>query len=85
MDGGRLFCWRSLNGALIEAIATASSLDLSHTDLSSGTEDEVDAQVTTSGIHSSKFHLELNIRNYVVELRQRFIKKDLTTKAQLLS
>jgi hypothetical protein len=34
----------SLNGALIEALATASNLDLSHTDLSSGTGDENEAQ-----------------------------------------
>jgi hypothetical protein len=54
----------SLNGALIEAIATASSLDLSHTDLSSGTEDEVDAQAIVDELVLRRSELQRAKKDY---------------------
>jgi polyhydroxyalkanoate synthesis regulator phasin len=54
----------SLNGALIEAIATASTLDLSHTDLSSGTADEVEAQAAVDELVLRRGELQRAKKDY---------------------
>jgi hypothetical protein len=54
----------SLNGALIDAIATASSLDLSHTDLSSGTADEVEAQAAVDELLLRRGELQRAKKDY---------------------
>jgi hypothetical protein len=54
----------SLNGALMEALATASSLDLSHTDLSSGTEDEVEAQAVVDELVLRRGELQRAKKDY---------------------
>jgi hypothetical protein len=54
----------SLNGALIEALATASSLDFSHTDLSSGTGNEVEAQAVVDELVLRRGELERAKKDY---------------------
>merc|ERR1719238_1003253 len=54
----------SLNGALIEALATASNLDLSHTDLSSGTGNEVDAQAVVDELVLRRGELQRAKKDY---------------------
>merc|ERR1719301_454352 len=54
----------SLNGALIEALAEASSLDLSHTDLSSGTGDEVEAQAVVDELVLRRGELQRAKKDY---------------------
>merc|ERR1719214_95363 len=54
----------SLNGALIDALATASSLDLSHTDLSSGTGDEVEAQAIVDELVLRRGELQRAKKDY---------------------
>merc|ERR1719301_80762 len=54
----------SLNGALIDALATASNLDLSHTDLSSGSGDEVEAQAIVDELVLRRGELQRAKKDY---------------------
>jgi hypothetical protein len=54
----------SLNGPLIEALATASTLDLSHVDLSSGTNDEVEAQACVDELVLRRGELQRAKKDY---------------------
>merc|ERR1719456_1394303 len=65
----------SLNGALIDAIATASDLDLSHTDLSSGTGDEVEAQAIVDELVLRRGELQRAKKDYSEAHKQKDFPK----------
>merc|ERR1719456_1777616 len=65
----------SLDGTLIEALATASNLDLSHTDLSSGTGDEVEAQAIVDELVLRRGELQRAKKDYSEAHKQKDFPK----------